>query len=84
MNDDLVWTTPGTWIAKSEVKHGDFDTAYPMATTPDWNVTTGLAWQANDRLNLSGQITHVCKQAGYVVEDDGDLGLGEQPSVPTG
>lgn len=84
VNDDLVWTTSGTWIAKSEFKYGDFDTAYPMATTPEWNVTTGLAWQANDRLNLSGQVTYVGKQAGYVVEDDVDLGPGEQPSVPAG
>ncbi|MFC0340559.1 TonB-dependent receptor domain-containing protein [Paracoccus niistensis] len=84
VNDDLVWTTSGTWIAKSEFKYGDFDTAYPMATTPEWNVTTGLAWQTNDRLNLSGQVTYVGKQAGYVVADDVDLGPGEQPSVPAG
>lgn len=84
VNDDLVWTTSGTWIAKSEFKYGDFDTAYPMATTPEWNVTTGLAWQANDRLNLAGQVTYVGKQAGYVVADDVDLGPGEQPSVPAG
>ncbi|MDK8874546.1 MULTISPECIES: TonB-dependent receptor plug domain-containing protein [Paracoccus] len=84
INDDLTWTTSGTYIAKSEFKYGDFDTAYPMATTPKWNITTGLAWQANDRLNLSGEVTYVGKQAGYVVEDGLVVGEGEQASVPAG
>lgn len=84
LTDDLVWTTSATHIAKSEFKYGDFDTAYPMATTPEWNVTTGLAWQAGDRLNLSGQVTYVGKQAGYVIEDGLTVGNGEQASVPAG
>lgn len=84
LTDDLVWTTSATHIAKSEFKYGDFDTAYPMATTPEWNVTTGLAWQASDRLNLSGQVTYVGKQAGYVIEDGLTVGDGEQASVPAG
>lgn len=84
LTDTLVWTTSATHIARSEFKYGDFDTAYPMATTPEWNVTTALAWQANDRLNLSGQITYVGKQAGYVVEDGLLVGDGEQASVPAG
>ncbi|MDF3608323.1 TonB-dependent receptor [Paracoccus sp. DMF-8] len=84
INDDLTWTNSVTYIAESEFKYGDFDTAYPMATTPKWNVTTGLAWQANDRLNLSGQVTYVGKQAGYVVEDGLVVGDGEQASVPAG
>ena len=84
INDDLIWTTSATHIAKSEFKYGDFDTAYPMATTPKWNVTTGLAWQATDQLNLSGQVTYVGKQAGYVVEDGLVVGDGEQASVPAG
>lgn len=84
INDDLIWTTSATHIFKSEFKYGDFDTAYPMATTPEWNITTGLAWQATDRLNLSGQVTYVGKQAGYVVEDGLVVGDGEQASVPAG
>ena len=84
INDDLTWTTSGTYIAKSEFKYGDFDTAYPMATTPKWNLTTGLAWQANDRLNLSGEVTYVGKQVGYVVEEGLVVGEGEQASVPAG
>lgn len=84
VNDDITWTTSVTYIAKSEFKYGDFDTAYPMATTPKWNVTTGAAWQANDRLNLSGQVTYVGKQAGYVVEDGLIVGGDEQASVPAG
>ncbi|SIQ69899.1 outer membrane receptor for ferrienterochelin and colicins [Paracoccus thiocyanatus] len=82
--DDLTWTTSGTYIAKSEFKYGDFDTAYPMATTPKWNITTGLDWQANDRLNLSGEVVYVGKQAGYVVEDGLVVGDEEQASVPAG
>ncbi len=84
INDDLTWTTSGTYIAKSEFKYGDFDTAYPMATTPKWNITTGLGWQANDKLNLSGEVTYVGKQAGYVVEDGLVVGGDEQASVPAG
>lgn len=84
VRDDLTWTTSGTYIAKSEFKYGDFDTAYPMATTPKWNVTTGLAWQANDKLNLTGEVTYVGKQAGYVIEDNLVVGNGEQASVPAG
>lgn len=84
VNDDLTWVTSGTYIAKSEFKYGDFDTAYPMATTPKWNITTGLTWQANDRLSLSGEVSYVGKQAGYVVEDGLTVGTGEQASVPAG
>lgn len=84
LSDDLTWVTSGTYIAKSEFKYGDFDTAYPMATTPKWNVTTGLDWQANDRLKLSGDVTYVGKQAGYVVADGLVVGEGEQASVPAG
>lgn len=81
---DLTWTTSGTWIARSEFKYGDFATAYPMATTPEWNVTTGLSWQASDRLNLSGDVTYVGKQAGYIVDADVVVGPDEQASVPAG
>lgn len=84
LTDDLTWTTSATHIAKSEFKYGDFDTAYPMATTPEWNITSGLAWQATARLNLSGQVTYVGKQAGYVVEDGLVVGGDEQASVPAG
>ncbi|SHM21045.1 outer membrane receptor for ferrienterochelin and colicins [Paracoccus solventivorans] len=84
LSDDLTWVTSGTYIAKSEFKYGDFDTAYPMATTPKWNVTTGLDWQTNDRLKLSGDVTYVGKQAGYVVADGLVVGEGEQASVPAG
>lgn len=84
LNDDLTWTTSGTYIAKSEFKYGDFDTAYPMATTPKWNVTTGLDWRAYDKLTLSGNVNYIGKQAGYVVEDDLTVGNGEQASVPAG
>ncbi|WP_244274062.1 TonB-dependent receptor domain-containing protein [Paracoccus versutus] len=84
ITNDLTWITSGTYIAKSEFKYGDFDTAYPMATTPKWNITTGLTWQANDRLNLSGEVTYVGKQAGYVVEEGLVVGSGEQASVPAG
>lgn len=84
LTEDLRWTTSATYIAKSEFKYGDFDTTYPMATTPKWNVTTGLAWQANERLNLSGQVTYVGKQAGYIIEDDIIVGEDEQASVPAG
>lgn len=84
LTDDLVWTTSATHIAVSEFRYGDFDTAYPMATTPEWNVTTGLAWQAGDRLNLSGQVTYVGKQAGHVTQDGLTVGDGEQASVPAG
>ncbi|MBB1491835.1 MULTISPECIES: hypothetical protein [unclassified Paracoccus (in: a-proteobacteria)] len=84
LNDDLLWTTSDIWIAKTEFEHGDFDTAHPMATTTGWNVATRLAWQASDRLNLSGQVIYVGKRAGHVVEDDMDLGPGKQPSVPDG
>jgi outer membrane receptor for ferrienterochelin and colicins len=84
LTDNLAWTTSATHIAKSEFKYGDFDTAYPMATTPEWNVTTGLAWQATDRLNLSGQVTYVGKQAGFVIEEGLTVGDDEQASVPAG
>lgn len=82
--DDLTWITSGTWIAESEFTYGDFETAYPMATTPEWNITTGLAWQASDRLNLSGEVIYVGKQAGFIVAEDVDAGPDEQPSVPAG
>jgi len=84
LSDDLTWVTSGTYIAKSEFKYGDFDTAYPMATTPKWNVTTGLDWQASDRLKLSGDVTYVGKQAGYVIEEGLVVGDGEEASVPAG
>lgn len=84
VNDDLTWITSGTYIAKSEFKYGDFDTAYPMATTPKWNVTTGVDWRANDRLTLSGDVIYVGKQAGYVIEDNLTVGGDEQASVPAG
>ncbi|TGN67583.1 TonB-dependent receptor [Paracoccus liaowanqingii] len=84
LTDDLTWTTSATHIARSEFRYGGFDTTYPMATTPEWNVTTGLAWQAGARLTLSGQVTYVGKQAGYVVEDGLVVGDGEQASVPAG
>ena len=84
VNDDLTWVTSGTYIAKSEFKYGDFDTAYPMATTPKWSITSGLTWQANDRLSLSGEVTYVGKQAGYVVEEGLTTGTDEEASVPAG
>ncbi len=55
-----------------------------MHPDPKWNITTGLTWQANDRLNLSGEVTYVGKQAGYVVEEGLVVGSGEQASVPAG
>ncbi|MBM3605251.1 MAG: TonB-dependent receptor [Alphaproteobacteria bacterium] len=84
LTDDLTWTTSATHILKSEFKYGEFDTTYPMATTPEWNITTGLAWQASDRLSLSSQITYVGRQAGYVVEEGLVIGGEEQASVPAG
>ncbi|AGT10101.1 TonB-dependent receptor plug domain-containing protein [Paracoccus aminophilus] len=84
INDDLTWTNSLTYIAKSEFKYGDFSTAYPMATTPKWNITTGLAWQATEQLNLSAEVNYIGKQAGYVIADGLQVGGGEQASVPPG
>ncbi|WP_255572059.1 TonB-dependent receptor domain-containing protein [Celeribacter sp. PS-C1] len=82
VTEDVIWSSSFTYLAKSEFKYEELDHAFPMATTPKWNVTTGASWQANDRLTLSGDITYVGKQIGYVTEDE--LSADEARAVPAG
>ncbi|RWR16180.1 TonB-dependent receptor [Sinirhodobacter populi] len=82
VREGLTWTNSFTYIAKSEFKYEFLDHAFPMATTPKWNVTTGVNWAANDRLDLSASLTYVGKQVGYVTE--ADLSAEEARAVPAG
>ncbi|WP_155846232.1 TonB-dependent receptor domain-containing protein [Celeribacter ethanolicus] len=82
VSEDLTWTSSFTYLAKSEFKYEGLDHAFPMATTPKWNITTGASWVANDRLTLSGNVTYVGKQVGYVTEDE--LSTEEARAVPAG
>lgn len=82
LSDDLTMTNSFTWLALSEFEYDFLDEPYPMATTPEWNVTAGLSWQATDRLILNGSATYVGRQAGYVTEDD--LSEEEANAVPAG
>ena len=82
VSPDLTWSNTFTWIALSEFKYDFMDETYPMATTPELNIPTGLSWRANDRLTLNGQVTYVGRQAGYITE--ASLGEDEANAVPAG
>jgi Outer membrane receptor for ferrienterochelin and colicins len=82
VSENLTWNSSFTYLAKSEFKYESLDHAFPMATTPKWNITTGASWSANDRLTLSGNVTYVGKQIGYVTEDE--LSAEEARAVPAG
>jgi len=82
--NDLTWSGTATYIAISEFKYGNSDTKYPMATTPEWNLSTSLAYQLNDKTKLHGTVNYVGKQANFVTENDVILTDGAAPSVPAG
>ncbi|ARO15300.1 outer membrane receptor for ferrienterochelin and colicins [Ketogulonicigenium robustum] len=79
---DLTWSNSFTYLAVSEFKYEFLDHAFPMATTPKLNITTGLDWQATDALTLGGSVTYVGKQVGYVTEEE--LSATEARAVPPG
>ncbi|MFE3838400.1 TonB-dependent receptor plug domain-containing protein [Pseudogemmobacter sonorensis] len=84
VNNDLTWTNSFTYIAKSEFKYDFLETSFPMATTPEWNITSSLAWQASDKLNLSGTVTYVGKQANLVTSASVSAEAGADRAVAAG
>ncbi|RPE71340.1 outer membrane receptor for ferrienterochelin and colicins [Pacificibacter maritimus] len=82
VSDTLTWTNSFTFLAKSEFRYEGLDHAFPMATTPKLNITTGANWRATDRFSLSGSATYVGKQVGYITE--GELSDEEAQAVPAG
>lgn len=84
MSDALTWSGTATWIGKSEFKYGEFPVPYPMATTPEWNISSTLSWQASGRLKLNGTVNYIGRQAGYVIESDIPPVGGGEPAVPSG
>ncbi|MXN17966.1 TonB-dependent receptor [Pseudooceanicola sp. GBMRC 2024] len=70
IRDDLRWTNSFTYIAMSKYKYDFLDTEFPVATTPKWNITSGLTWDVNADLSLMGSLTYVGKQADYITADE--------------
>lgn len=81
---DLTWSGTATYIAISEFKYGNSDTKYPMATTPEWNLSSTLAYQMTDKSKLHGTINYVGKQSNFITNDDVILTDSSVASVPAG
>ncbi|WP_273691582.1 TonB-dependent receptor plug domain-containing protein [Ketogulonicigenium vulgare] len=82
ISPDLTWTNSFTYLAKSEFYYEFLETPFPMATTPELNITTALNWQANDALTLGASVTYVGKQVGYITAEE--LSSEEARAVPAG
>ncbi|MFC0281688.1 TonB-dependent receptor domain-containing protein [Falsigemmobacter intermedius] len=70
INEKVSLTGTATWIGKSSFRYTGIDVDFPMAATPEWNVSFGGNYRATDRLKLNGAVNYVGKQANPVTVAD--------------